>query len=481
MEGFLGIQIEKGSKVPLYQQLADALCLLIEDGILPPNSKLPPIRTMAAKLHVNNVTVVTAYKYLENKKVVYSHMGSGTFVSPIPVNQIPEPVIVDNVASFEDRLYLEHAINFVSTSMPHKLFPVDQFKEAFNKVLEREKGGAFRYQQSMGYEPLRQILCEYLKSYKILTNMDQVQILSGAQQGIDIISKALIRYGDVVFVEKPTFYGAAGAFLSHGGKIVEIDMQEDGVDMDMLENLMKMYRPRFIYVMAYFQTPTGISYSLDKKRKLLDLAEQYDAYLVEDDNLYDFNYGDAPILSLKALDYKNRVIYIKSFSKILMPGLRIGFMVIPKKILHHVMTAKYTTDISTSGFIQKALDYYLREYGWQEHTKAMCSYGGQKYKKALRCADKYLKGKVTYYRPEGGISLWIDLPAFLKADILCSRLLEKNVILSPGNQFYMGGEESHHVRLCFTNVTDDAIQVGIKRIGECIDELEQYEKKLTGN
>ena len=471
MDGFFGIQIEKGSKIPLYQQLADAICLLIENGTLPPNSKLPPIRTMAAKLQVNNVTVVTAYKYLENKKVVYSQVGSGTYVSPIPVNQIPEPVVAENVKVFEERLVMENAINFVSTSLPHSLFPVKEFKEAFNRVLEREQGGAFQYQQSMGYMPLRQILCEYLKSYQIHTNMEQVQILSGAQQGIDIISKALIRYGDVIFVEKPTFYGAAGAFLSHGGKIVEVDMQEDGMDMDLLENLMKVYHPRFLYMMAHFQTPTGVSYSLEKKRKLLDLAEQYDAYVVEDDNLYDFNYSKTPILPLKALDYKNRVIYIKSFSKILMPGLRIGFMVIPKKILHHVMAAKYTTDISTSGFLQKALDYYLREYGWQEHTKQMCSYGGQKYKKALRYADVYLKGKVSYHRPQGGISLWMGLPPSLPAEELCSRLLEKNVILSPGSQFYMGGEESHHVRLCFTNVTDDAIQVGMKRMGECIDSM----------
>jgi DNA-binding transcriptional MocR family regulator len=230
-------------------------------------------------------------------------------------------------------------------------------------------------------------------------------------------------------------------------------------------------------MMAYLQTPTGVSYSLDKKRKLLELAEKYDAYIIEDDNLYDFHYGKNPILPLKALDYKNRVIYIKSFSKILMPGLRIGFMVIPKKIMQKVVAAKYTTDISTSGFIQKALDYYLREYGWEEHTKEMCRYGSGKYRKALRCADKYLHGKVEYLRPEGGISLWMKLPPSIRAEALCGRLLEKNVILSPGSQFYMSGEESHHVRLCFSNVSDDCIEVGIKRMGECISEFMKKEEE----
>ena len=472
MNEFYSIIIKKESAVPLYQQLADALCQLIESGVLKPNSKLPPIRTMAAKLKVNAVTVVTAYKYLENKKVVYSQVGSGTYVSPIPVNKIPEPVVEENVRPFDNHFELEHAINFVDTSMPHSLFPVQEFKEAFNEILEREKGGAFQYQDSMGYEPLRCILCEYLLSYGIKTTAEHIQIISGAQQGIDIVAKAMLTYGDVIFVEKPTFYGAAGAFLSRGGKIVEIPMEQDGMDMDTLENLLKLYHPRFIYMMAYFQTPTGISYGMDKKRKLLELAEKYDTYIIEDDNLYDFNYSEELLVPLKALDYKNRVIYIKSFSKILMPGLRIGFVVIPKKILNSVMEAKYTTDISTSGFIQKALDYYLRKNGWEQHGKVMREYGSKKYKKILECANQYLKGNVEYHCPEGGISLWVGLPKGMKAENLCSRLLEENVIVSPGSQFYMSGEESNHIRLCFSNVSDDEIETGLQCVGECIDEMQ---------
>ena len=154
---------------------------------------------------------------------------------------------------------MENAINFTSTSLPNEMFPVDAFKEAFNAVLDREKGGAFRYMDSMGYVPLREQLCRYLMNYGIKTSPENVQIISGAQQGIDIISKAMLRYGDVVFVEKPTFYGAAGAFLSRGGKLMEIPLEEDGMDMVILENFLKLYHPRFIYMMAYYQTPTGIS------------------------------------------------------------------------------------------------------------------------------------------------------------------------------------------------------------------------------
>ena len=465
------IELEKTGSTPLYQQLAENIEALITDGILSANSKLPPIRKMAEHFGVNSVTIVNAYKYLENKQLVYSRVGSGTFVSPLPVEHIPEPVANRNLRSFDSGLSMENAINFTSTSLPHEMFPVDAFKKAFNEVLDREKGGAFRYMDSMGYEPLREQLCRYLQGYGIKTSVENVQVISGAQQGIDIISKAMLRYGDVVFVEKPTFYGAAGAFLSRGGKLVEVPMETDGMDLVILEDFLKLYQPKFIYMMAYYQTPTGISYSMEKKRRLLELAEKYDTYIIEEDDFYDFHYGKEPLVPLKALDYKNRVIYIKSFSKILMPGLRMGLIVLPKKIHQAVMEAKYTTDISTSGFIQRALEYYLRENGWEKHAAETRRYGSEKYRKTLSAARKYLSDVAKYGHPNGGVSLWIELPEGVGAEAFCSRMLEKNVILTPGSQYDISGEEDRHVRLSFANLSDDKIEVGLKRMGDTLREM----------
>ena len=360
MDDIFRMELDKSeTAAPLYQQLADGIARLIADGHLPANSKLPPIRKLAGQAGVNPATVVTAYKHLESKQMAYSRIGSGTFVSPLPVEQAPEPVANLNIRPYHSGINLENAINFANTSLPHEMFPVAAFKRAFDEVLEREKGGAFSYMDIMGHEPLRALLCGYLESCGIKTSVENVQIISGAQQGVDLISKAILRFGDVVFVEKPTFYGAAGAFLSRGGKLVEIPLLEDGMDIAALENYLKLYQPKLIYMTAYFQTPTGVSYSLEKKRRLLELAEQYGAYIIEEDDYYDFHYGAEPLVSLKALDYKNRVIYIKSFSKILMPGLRMGLIVLPKKIRQAVMEAKYTTDHSSSGFMQRAMEYAL--------------------------------------------------------------------------------------------------------------------------
>lgn len=477
LETIFQTALDKSGQVPLYQQLAERLMKLIGEGSLPPNQKLPPIRKMAEGFGVNAVTVVAAYKYLESKQMVYSRMGSGTFVSPLLIEDIPAPVVRGNLQNFEAGLSFENAINFANTSLPHELFPVEAFKEAFDQVLEREKGGAFRYTDSMGYEALRRQLCRYLESYGIQAAVDGVQVISGAQQGIDIISKAMVAYGDVVFVESPTFYGAVGAFLSRGAKLIEIPMEQDGMKMDLLEDYLKLYHPRFIYMMAYFQTPTGISYSMEKKRRLLELAERYDTYIIEEDDFYDFHYTKETVVPLKALDYKNRVVYIKSFSKILMPGLRMGLMVLPKRIHQGVMEAKYTTDIFTSGFIQKALELYLRENGWESHAKEMRRFGGEKYRTTISFAKKYLAGRCVYTLPGGGVSLWIGLPEGIGAEAFCSRMLEKNVILTPGSQFEISGKDSNHVRLSFAGLGDDKIQVGLKRMADTIDRMMEEKRQ----
>lgn len=471
MEEIFSIKLEKKGELPLYQQLAEGIAAQIRAGSLPADSKLPPIRKMAAHFGVNSATVVAAYKYLEQKQMVYSRAGSGTFVSPLPVEALPQPVMQHELQSFAQDMTMENAINFAATTLPHELFPVAAFQRAFDAVLEEEKGGAFRYTESMGYAPLRGQLCRYLEGHGIRTEPENLQIISGAQQGIDIIAKAMLGFGDVVFVEKPTFYGAAGAFLSRGGKLIEIPLESDGMNLAILEDYLKLYQPRFLYLMAYFQTPTGISYSMEKKRRLLELAEKYDTYIIEEDDFYDFYYGKEPIVPLKALDYKNRVIYIKSFSKILMPGLRMGLIVLPKKIRRAVMEAKYTTDISTSGFLQRAMAYYLRENGWERHAQEMRAYGSAKYRKTLSATAKYLAGLVRFVHPEGGVSLWMELPADIDAEAFCSRMLEKNVILTPGSQYSISGGAERHVRLSFANLSDEKIEVGLKRMGDTLREM----------
>ncbi len=479
MLNFFPIHIDKKSKSPIYQQLGDALHDLIEQEILKPNMKLPPIRTFAEHLKINNVTVVNAYKYLENKGVVYSQMGSGTYVSPLPIKETPSSIFLEQLDSNEKDLTTpeQNTINFVTLSPPTDLFPVDDFKALFNTVLERDKGNAFNYQESQGYLPLRESVCDYLHHYGIQTSPDKIQIISGAQQGIDILSKALLRYGDILFVESPTYHGAIAAFQSRGGRIIEIPIEKDGMDLKVLENYMKLYHPKFIYVMTYFQNPTGISYSVDKKRALLNLAEQYDTYIIEDDYLSDFTYSSRPIVSLKALDHRNRVIYIKSFSKILMPGLRLGFLVLPKSILQSVLSAKHTSDISTSGIIQRTFDLYLRSDLWKKHSKDMQNIYKDRYACLLTEIENLLLEYVSYIPPEGGLSIWLQLKDHYSIEEICNRLLSYGVIVSPGSLFSFNTSTLPYIRISFATVDNEHIKKGIQIFYDVLKEYQENNKK----
>lgn len=471
MKDFYSIVIDKSLPTPLYIQLGDGLRELIEGGVFPPNEKLPPIRKMADSLKVNSATVVSAYKYLENRKVVYSKVGSGTYVSPIPIGDLPKPADENRLIKTAGESRSAGGISFLSTSLPESLFPAEDFKEVFNELLEAEKGGAFRHLGGLGYEPLRESICEYLLDYNIKTTPDNIQIISGAQQGIDIVSKALMSYGDTIFVESPTFYGAAAAFISRGGRLIEIPLEADGIDIAALENLAKLYHPKFIYVMVYFQTPSGVSYSTAKKRALLELADKYGFYIIEDDNLYDFNYTDSPTLPLKALDYKNRVVYIKSFSKILMPGLRIGFIVIPKRLMEPLLMAKYTADISTSGFIQKSLNQYFRLGGWRGHLDRVKEFAKSKYKTAVSACELYIEDYAEFTRPGGGISLWLDIGRYGDSAEFARGLAARGVYVAPEQQFMLKEGRGEHIRLCFSSVSDEAIYTGIKGIRDYIKGL----------
>ena len=462
----------KPDKDPMYKRLSAILFSYIERGIIAADEKLPPIRTLAGALGVNNVTVVNAYKLLENRKAAYSIVGSGTYAAHLEpefrtfMANTPRP---KPNAAFFAAAERSAMIQFANTSASVSLFPVEAFKAHFNEVLERDKGGAFGYEDSGGYTPLCAALCEAMEMYGIKTNPERVQIVSGAQQGVDTIAKAMLLPNDSVIVENPTYYGAVGSFLSRGALVSAVPMQADGMDMNRLEILVRTNRPKLVYVMTSYQTPTTASYSLEKKRALLMLASKYDFYIVEEDNQGDFYFGDKPNLPLKALDNKNRVIYIKSFSKILMPGLRLGFMLLPKAVQEQVAAAKYTTDVETSGFIQRAFTLFIQSGGWSGHIAKMRGIYKARYDEMLAASNRYLAGRMAFAPPNGGLNLWYTLDKRVSAAALSERLAQVGVIVTPGALFSLHGEELPNIRLSFANVEVGRIAVGIEKIAVAFD------------
>lgn len=463
---FQTIKLTSQTKTPLYAQLYEQLQKQICEQTLTEGYPLPPVRKLAAFLQINAGTVVSAYRKLEQNGYIYSKGGSGSYVAAR--NQYPA------AASFsltEDTPYqIDGAINLSSIALNPELISIEAIKNVFIEVLDRDQGYAFSYQDSQGFLPLRESIAASLKTNHISITSANVQIISGAQQGIDLMAKALLHYGDCVFVETPTYPGALAAFRSRGAKIIDIPLTNSGINIDVLEENLKRFRPKLMYIMPNIQNPTGITYSITVRNRLMGLARYYNVIILEDDYISDLHYTRETMAPLKALDRDDRIIYMKSFSKIFMPGLRIAFLITTPKLAPALSAAKITTDIATSALTQRVFDLYLRKGIWHDHINAICLLYKERFHIMLNALQKYMPTKVTYTIPNGGMSFWLKLPENLSATQLVTAARQQNILLTAGNSFFARQAEDRYLRLSFATATAAEIQTGIAVLSQLIHE-----------
>jgi DNA-binding transcriptional MocR family regulator len=462
MKDFL---LNKDLDKPLYIQLYEKLKDMIDNNSFD-KDKLPSIRSLSKKLGVNNVTVINAYKLLEQEGYVYSLEGSGTYIKKLPIG---EEISYGDDEDIDLMLsgilpISKKSINFASVSPTPDLFPIKEFKQALVEVLDRDEGLAFLYPEINGYGPLRESITKFImENYNKSTSMDQIIITSGGQQGLDLISKSLINQGDTIILENPTYSAAYAAFKSRGAKIIGIPMMDDGIDIDTLISCIKRCKPKFIYIMTNYQSPTTNSYSQEKKKELLRLAKEYDFYIIEDDFLTDLYFDNDIKTPLLSLDKVDKVIYIKSFSKIFMPGVRIGFVSLPNKLMKGIIKAKHTTDISSSGFLQRAFDLYLRKGFWREHIEKIREVYSNKYNIMIEQLNFLKKFDIEFSKPNGGLSLWLKLPENMDALEIYNKCSEQNLSIVPGKVFFIDDTSyNNYLRLSFGAVSNDEIIEGLK-------------------
>ncbi|MEG0854980.1 MAG: PLP-dependent aminotransferase family protein [Terrisporobacter sp.] len=442
-----------------YIQIYNYIKQLIVENKIEEHEKLPPIRKFADFIGVNNATIVKVYELLEKEGYVYKIIGSGTFASSLNIKKKSEIKLNKDVVHFE------------SGNPSSDLFPLNNFKQAINMALEEDGASIFEYDEGNGSEELREELCSYLKNKKIHTRKENIQIISGAQQGIDIVCKGLINYSDVVFVEEPTYNGALEVFKGRGAKIISIPMLDDGIDIGILKLKLEKIKPKMIYVMPNFQNPTGISYSTYKKKKLIELSEQYDFYILEDDFISDFTFDSKDNRPLKSYDKNNRVIYIKSFSKILMPGLRIGIVDIPMELQAKILWAKYSSDISTPGLIQKSMYYYMKCFNWEEYLKSIDEIYTKKYRHTKVLLEEKLGDKLKIRDSVGGLNFFIELPRGCSSQSFYNFILEKGVCITPGTCFFDNIMDDRFFRINIANTNMEDIKRGITIIENNLEEF----------
>ena len=455
-------------EVPKYLQISEYIKSKIENKIIKDEEKLPTIRELAKELKVNKITIVNAYKRLVEDGFAYQKIGSGTFSKRREIvhtfNKEYQKVIK------EARISDKKVIDFTGELGKDIYFSINKFKLLINEVLERDEEKALILEEPLGYSELRKTISNNF--FKGEESYENILIVSGAQQGIDIAAKAILNINDNVVVERPTYIGATSVFKWRKANIFEVNSEEDGINLIQLENILKKNKIKCLYTMPYFNSSTGVTYSYKKKERLLELADKYDFYIIEDDYLSEFIYKeDIKYETLKYMDKNNRVIYIKSLSKSFMPGIRLGYMVIPKNLIEEMKMSKVNTDIATSSLMQRTLDLYIKKGYLQEYINLKNTKYKENYFLFKELADLYLKDKVSYFDPGGGLYFYLNLEnKNINSEELFYRLIERGVYTTPGTLFYRKSNKGYNVlRICFTNLCEKKLENGIKIIGECLD------------
>lgn len=444
--------LDFSSGIPKYLLLYRHIRNQIESEKLQADEKLPSVRRLADYLQVNASTVVHAYSLLERDRYIYKKEKSGSFVC------LKKDIGDADPGDFR----------FDLANPKAGMFDTCNFKKAVEAAIANEGESLFDYQEGLGYGPLRECICQYIEERGIFSEPGRIQIISGAQQGINIITKSLLSYGDVVFTEEPSYPGAIEVFRENGLKTVGIPLLPDGPDMGILKRKLEKIRPLLFYLMPNFQNPTGITYSKKKKLELLELAEKYDFLIIEDDYISDFPFESEDNFTIRSYDKNQRTVYIKSFSKILMPGLRIAFMEMPGHIRNIVSRTKYSMDISTSSFIQLSLFYYMKHFDWNEHLKFVGALYERRFAKAKRILSKTLGEALRFREASGGINFFAELPRHCSSSDLKRYLENRHIRIQEGAVFYPNPKAENDFRISIAHIDEEKLKSSLDYLAENI-------------
>ena len=363
----------------------------------------------------------------------------------------------------------EEIISFAG-GLPNPVsFPMEKLQESTNRVIEKYGSKVFQYSQTAGLVQLREYIANHLNTTQGMNvTAEEIIITTGSQQALDLIGKVLINPGDTVVLEEPGYLGAIQAFSQYRPNMKAVVMEEDGMDMELLQELLEENEAKFIYVVPNFQNPSGLTYSKGKREKLLALAREYKVILVEDDPYGDLKFEGKPYGYVSRNNIEGSIL-LGTFSKTVTPGMRVGYMVIrDPKLRLCINTAKEAADLHSNIFSQYILWDYLEHNDLSQHiTKIRNLYKAQCHA-MIGAMEKYFPASVKFTRPEGGMFIWATLPENISAMDLFEKASKKGVVFVPGNPFYVDGRIANTMRLNYTNSDEAVITKGIRLIGEII-------------
>ena len=350
------------------------------------------------------------------------------------------------------------------------LFPVEALQKATNDIFDDDEKDILQYTGTEGYLPLRELIVADYRRKGIKVNVDEILITNGSQQGLDLLGKVLLNEGDEVLIEEPGYLGAIQAFSVYLAKFNSIAVDQDGMDIDALKEALKTSKAKLIYTVPNFQNPSGISYTNENRQAVADCLSKTKMLLIEDNPYGDLRFAGEEKTSFKSL-LPDQTILLGSFSKIVAPSLRLGWIVAPAALMEKLVIAKQAGDLHSNYFCQRILHRFLKDNDLQAHIKKIIAvYGNQKI--VMEDAIKRcFPDQVTYFNPEGGMFLWVTLPDSLSATEVFDKAIEQKVAFVPGDPFYVSKRGLNTLRLNFSSVDPDVIAEGIERLGKVLHNM----------
>jgi 2-aminoadipate transaminase len=366
----------------------------------------------------------------------------------------------------------DHSIISFAGGLPNReLFPAEELKKAAARVFDVFGRDIFQYSNSEGYPGLREMIARrYRDKQDLDIRAENILITNGSQQGLDLLGKIFINEGSDVIIEEPGYLGAIQAFSLYRPHFHPVALNDDGLEIKTLKSVRAHSKPRLMYTVPNFQNPSGVSYSEQNRRDVAEILDGSDVVLIEDDPYGDLRYSGPPKTSFKTLLPENTIL-LGTFSKTVIPGFRLGWIVAPEKTMDRLIVAKQAADLHTSQFIQCIVFQYLQDNDIDKHISRIKDVYGQQLKAMLESIGEYFPRQVGYTRPEGGMFLWAELPGNSSSRTLLELAMKDKVIFVPGDPFYVNRDETSTLRLNFSCVDGPTIRLGIERLGKAIKVL----------
>lgn len=360
-------------------------------------------------------------------------------------------------------------ISFAGGLPAPELFPLDDIKEAMASAFAKYGSDCVQYSLSRGINPLRELLAQRATTRGSVSKVDNILITAGGQQGIELVARAFIDRGDYILTEYPTYVGALQAFNYYQARYVCVDMDNEGMIIDQVEEKLVKYKPKFIYTVSNFQNPTGITMSVPRRKALIDLAMKYNVPIIDDNPYSDVHFAGERLPTLKSLG-GDAVIAIRTFSKILAPGLRIGWLNGPANIMNYLENVKQCTDLHTNTLCQYIIYEYVMSGRLEPHISKLCADYKVKRDLMIKTIRETFPDGIKWTEPDGGLFLWIELPKHMSAKDLLPKAIELKVAYVHGQPFHPDKQGLNTLRLNFSNSTHENIVEGIKRLARLFRE-----------